>query len=301
MSVLAITGGTGFVGSRLIALALEGGHMVRALARRPQPEREGVTWIAGDLHDTEALASLVDGAEAVIHVAGVVNAPTREGFARGNIEGTRNMLAAAEGAGAQRFVHVSSLAAREPGLSAYGWSKAEADALVEASALDWTIVCPPAIFGPGDMEMLELFRLANWGLALTPPGGRLSLIEVGELGRLLLALALSDSCRMKLDPDDGRAGGWTHPEFSRAIGKALGKRIVVIPLPQPLMTAIAHLDRLFRGKGAKLTPDRVAYFCHADWTADPSRRPPENLWTPRLATDEALARTAQWYRGRGLL
>ncbi|MBK2451879.1 SDR family oxidoreductase, partial [Escherichia coli] len=159
MSVLAITGGTGFVGSTLIDLALARGHQVRALTRRPQPTRDGVTWVEGALDTPDALAELTTGADAAIHVAGVVNAPSRDGFSRGNIDGTRAMVAAATGAGVERFVQVSSLAAREPRLSAYGWSKAEADALVKASDLDWTIVRPPAVYGPGDMEMFELFRL----------------------------------------------------------------------------------------------------------------------------------------------
>jgi nucleoside-diphosphate-sugar epimerase len=301
VSTLAITGGTGFVGSRLIALALDAGHQVRALTRREQAERAHIEWVAGDLHDTAALARLAEGAHAVIHVAGVVNAPDREGFVRGNVEGTRNMLAAAEGAGVRRFVHVSSLAAREPGLSAYGWSKAEGDRLVEASPLDWSIVCPPAIYGPGDLEMLELFKLAKLGLAMTPPGGRISVIEVGDLGRLLLALALTDAFRGTLDCDDGVEGGWSHKDFARAVGTATGKRVAAIALPRPLMMAGAQLDRLVRGKGAKLTPDRVAYFCHEDWVIDPARRPPANLWQPQVPTPEGLAATAAWYRSQGLL
>ena len=301
MTILAITGGTGFVGSRLIALALEAGHHVRALTRREQAPRENITWIPGTLDDEPALARLVNGADAVIHVAGVVNAPDRAGFVRGNIDGTRNMLAATEGAGVRRFVHVSSLGAREPELSIYGWSKAEGDKLVTASALDWTIVRPPAIYGPGDMEMLELFKLAKRGLALLPPGGRLSVIEVGDLGRLLLALAVSDHCPGSLDCDDGVEGGWSHRKFAHAIAAATGKRVAAFALPRPLLMAGAHLDRLVRGKGAKLTPDRVAYFCHQDWVIDPTRRPPSQMWQPQVPTPDGLAATAAWYREQGLL
>ncbi|NML05505.1 NAD(P)H-binding protein [Sphingomonas sp. G-3-2-10] len=301
MTTLAITGGTGFVGSRLIATAIEAGHKVRALTRREQAAREGIEWIAGDLNGTPALARLCEGADAVIHVAGVVNAPDRAGFAAGNIDGTRNMIDAAKGAGVARFVHVSSLAAREPGMSYYGWSKAEGDALVEASGLDWTIVHPPAIYGPGDMEMLELFKLAKRGLALLPPGGRLSVIEVGDLARLLLALALTDNVKQHLDADDGAEGGWSHKDFGRAIGTATGKRVAAIALPRMILMAGAHLDRLVRGKGAKLTPDRVAYFCHEDWVIDPARRPSSNLWQPQVVTEEGLAATAAWYRAQGLL
>lgn len=301
MATIAITGGTGFVGSRLIALAIEAGHAVRALTRREQAERAHLEWVGGDLGDTVALARLCDGADAVIHVAGVVNAPSRDGFAVGNIHGTRNMLAAAEGAGVRRFVHVSSLAAREPGMSDYGWSKAEAERLVEESLLDTAMVRPPAIYGPGDMEMLELFKLAKRGIALLPPGGRLSVIEVGDLGRLLLALATTGNHSRGYDCDDGRDNGWSHKEFAQAIGTATGKRVAALALPRPLMMAGAHLDRLVRGKSAKLTPDRVAYFCHEDWVIDTARRPPAELWTPRVETNAGLAATAAWYRDQGLL
>lgn len=301
MSVFAITGGTGFVGSRLIDLAVEAGHQVRALTRRDQPARDGVTWVRGDLDATEALATLCAGADAVIHVAGVVNAPDREGFSHGNITGTANMLAAAKGAGVRRFVHVSSLAGREPQLSAYGWSKREADALVKASGLNWTIVRPPAIYGPGDLEMLELFRVARFGLALLPPGGRISVIEVSDLGRLLLALAATDTFSGEIDPDDGRAGGWTHPEFAHAIGRAVGRRVLALSLPKAVLMLGARVDRLLRGKRAKLTPDRVSYFCHPDWVADRANRAPTNLWAPQVETEAGLVETAHWYRAKGLL
>ena len=77
---LAITGGTGFVGRRLIELALAAGHEVRALTRRPQRPREGVTWISGALDDQASLVRLAEGAYALIHVAGVINAPDPAGW-----------------------------------------------------------------------------------------------------------------------------------------------------------------------------------------------------------------------------
>ncbi|MGU7753880.1 NAD-dependent epimerase/dehydratase family protein, partial [Klebsiella pneumoniae] len=90
------TGGTGFVGSRLIDLALAAGHEVRALTRRPQPARAGVMWIEGALDTPAALDRLVTEADTVIHVAGVVNAPDRAGFTAGNIAGTQAVVDAAE-------------------------------------------------------------------------------------------------------------------------------------------------------------------------------------------------------------
>lgn len=301
--ILAITGATGFVGSHLVDLVLREGHQVRALTRRQQPAQPGVAWIAGALDAPESLDNLVLGADAVIHVAGVVNAPDRAGFALGNIDGTRAMAAAALGAGIGRFVHVSSLAAREPLLSNYGWSKAEAEREVSGSSLPaWTIVRPPAVYGPGDMEMRDTFRLANMGIALTPPPGRMSVIHVDDLARLLLALAQTRDQGSVLEPDDGRPDGWTHADFlGGAIGAAVGKRVASIALPAPLLSLAARADRLFRGGRAKLTADRVSYICHPDWTADPAKRPDPALWQPRIPTSEGLAQTAAWYRANGLL
>lgn len=296
--ILAITGGTGFVGGHLIRRAVEAGHHVRALARRPQPARSGVEWLPGALDDVAALARLVEGADAVVHVAGVVNAPDRAGFVAGNVEGTRAMLAAS--GGRRRFVHVSSLAAREPGLSNYGWSKAEAERLVESSASSWTIVRPPAIYGPGDLDQLDLFRFARRGVMLLPPRGRLSLIAADDLARLLVALATGHATRTIFETDDGTAG-WTHAAYARAIGAAVGRRVLPLHLPRVMLALGARGDRLWRGGEAKLTADRVAYFSHPDWTIDPQKRPPAALWEPRIATPDGLAETARWYRENGLL
>ncbi len=294
---LAITGATGFVGSHLLDQALAAGHGIRALARRPQPARDGVEWIAGGLDDTGALARLVEGADAVIHVAGLVNAPDRAGFARGNIDGTRAMVAASAG---KRFVHVSSLAAREPQLSDYGWSKAEAERVVIASDLDWTIVRPTGVYGPRDSEMRELFRMAQRGVMLMPPrGGRVSLIAVEDLARLLLALAPGGP-RAVLEADDGGAG-LTHEQLARAIGRAVGHRVRVAHTPAFALRLAARADMRARGARAKLTLDRVRYLCHPDWTADAARRPPADLWRPQVATDAGLAATAAWYRAHRLL
>lgn len=298
---IALTGATGFVGGALLPLAIAAGHDIAALTRRAQPARPGVRWIEGALDDAAALDRLVAGTDAAIHVAGVVNAPDRTGFAAGNVAGTQAMLDAASRAGVPRFVHVSSLAAREPQLSDYGWSKAEAETRVAASGLDWDMVRPPAIYGPGDREMLELFRLARYGLALLPPAGRLSAIHVDDLARLLLALAEAPAHRMIYEVDDGRDDAWSHRDFARAIGTAVGRRVLALSLPPGAMRLGARIDRRLRGARARLTADRVAYFCHPDWTVDPVRRPPADLWTPEIDTREGLARTAAAYRASGWL
>ena len=299
---LAVTGGTGFVGSHLIDAAIAAGHEIRALTRRPQEPRDQVEWISGSLEDRDALKALVQDADAVVHVAGVINSPDQAGFEQGNVAGTLAMLAAATAGGVRRFVHVSSLAAREPKLSLYGASKARAEELVESSGLDWAIVRPPAVYGPGDKETLELFKMAKHGLVLLPPKGRVSLIHVDDLARLVLSLTARGSAkRLIIEPDDGTPGGWSHKEFAKALGKAVGRRNVALSAPRPLMRLAAAIDGLVRGHRAKLTPDRAAYFSHPDWVVSSGRFPPPELWHPRIETHDGLTETARWYAAKGWL
>jgi nucleoside-diphosphate-sugar epimerase len=300
---LAVTGATGFVGRTFLEEAAKQGLEVRALARRPQTRSPGIEWVKGDLHDRKALNKLVRKAEAVIHVAGVVNTHDPMGFHLGNVEGTLQLVEAAVAAGAPRLVFVSSLAAREPQLSKYGHSKLHAEKLVAASGLDWTIVRPPAIYGPRDREMFDLFRLAKWGVVPMPPPGRTSLIHVADLARLLLALIPSGEAvtQRRFEPDDGREDGWSHRELARAIGWAVGRRPWVPHVSKPMLERLAKADKALRGRKAKLTPDRVGYMTHPNWVCSPKAKPPTRLWKPQVPTLEGLKATAEWYRKEGWL
>lgn len=238
----------------------------------------------------------------MIHVAGVINAPDSAGFEVGNVTGTAAMLTAATGAGVKRFVHVSSLSAREPGLSQYGASKARSETKVRTAALDWAIVRPPAVYGPGDRETLELFKMAKRGLVLLPPGGRLSVIHAHDLANLLLALAdPAAPSGLTIEPDDGHANGYSHRAFATLLAAAFGKQAATLAVPAPLVRAAAWLDGMVRRDGAKLTPDRARYFCHPVWVADPARAAPPTLWRPQIATPQGVADTARWYEREGWL
>jgi uncharacterized protein YbjT (DUF2867 family) len=303
VGVVALTGATGFVGRITLDRLLEAGWQVRALTRSDQPKRAGVTWVNGALDRPETLNQLCEGGDAVLHIAGVVNAPDAAGFETGNVTGTANMLAAAKASGISRFVHISSLSAREPQLSHYGASKAKAEKLVATSLLDWTIIRPPGVYGPGDKDVFEMFRMAQRGFCLLPPAGLGSWIHVDDLARLLAALlpAHEDATARIFEVDDGEPGGWTHEGFARAIGWALGKRITTLNAPRPLLFAAAWADRLVRGKKAKLTPDRASYMSHPDWVIDRNAAPPAALWSPMIQTRDGLKSTARWYKAQGWL
>ena len=298
---IAVTGGTGFVGAHLLRMASEQGYGIRALTRRPVASADGITWIEGALDRPESLRSLAEGADAVVHIAGLISGSRAE-FEAVNAGGTASMIEAARSGGVRRFIHISTLAAREPQLSNYGWSKCEAERIVKASGLDWTIVRPPAVFGPGDRETLELFKMAKRGLVALPPRGRFSVIHVADLCRLILVLlATPESIGSTYEPDDGREGGWDNRHFARTLGRLFGKRATTIAMPRLVLAGAARLDRLFRRGGAKLTPDRVSYFCHPDWVTRAERRPPVTLWQPEVRTATGLKATAEWYRQHGWL
>ena len=297
---LAVTGGTGFVGAHFLRLAVAAGYEVRALTRGWKPPEDGIDWIDGALDRPDALVKLCAHADAVVHIAGAINAADRAGFEQVNVGGTANMVDAARAAGVRRFVHLSSLAAREPQLSDYGWSKAKSERVVAASGLDWTIVRPPAVYGPGDRETLELFKMAKRGFVALPPVGRFSLIHAEDLCRFVLRLLNEpDTIAETYEPDDGREGGWEHREFAETLGRLFSRKPRTVAVPRAVMSAASRLDRLFRRSKAKLTPDRVSYFCHPDWVVE--RRPPAGLWQAQVETGAGLKATAEWYRAEGWL
>lgn len=301
--LVALTGGTGFVGRATLDALAKSGAQVRALARNVTGSSSHAEWTQGDLADADALARLVHGAEAVIHVAGLTTAPDASSFEAANVTGTLNVLRAASDAGVRRFVCVSSLAAREPSLSDYGASKSRAEKLVAASGLDWTIVRPPGVYGPWDRDYLEMFKLAKRGVVPVPPPGRSSLIHVSDLANLFVALidAGEDATHRIFEPDDGHAGGWSHRELARLIGWSVGKRPMVVHLPRPLLETASQADRFVRRSRARLTRDRVGYMIHPDWVARPELGVPPELWKPSVPTREGLKATAHWYREKGWL
>ena len=300
--ILAVTGATGFVGSHLVRIAREEGHELRALTRGWRPPETGIEWVEGALDRKESLVKLCTGADAVVHVAGLINAPDRAGFEAVNVAGTAAVIDAARRTGVKRFIHISSLAAREPELSHYGWSKAKSEKIVAASGLEWTIVRPPAVYGPGDRETFELFKMARRGFVALPPQGRFSLIHVEDLCRLIIILVdQPESVSETYEPDDGVENGWDHRHFARTLGRIFGKRAATVAMPRIVMQGASRIEKMVRRGKAKLTADRVRYFCHPDWVVTAQRRPPPALWMPQIRTPTGLKQTASWYQEQGWL
>ena len=319
-----VTGGHGFVGSHLVERLLAGGVEVRCLSRRREvPERlRGLALevVAGDLETGVGLRAALVGVEEVWHLGALTRSRTRREMLAVNTAGTLRLAREALDLGLSgRFVFCSSLAAVGPAtgphalteeaplqpVTTYGLSKrrAEEGLALLGSKLPWVIVRPPAVYGPRDRDQLDLFRFAKAGVVPLPPRGKMAVIHVDDLARLLLALVPGgeDVSHELFEPDDGHVGGWSHKSFARAIGWAVGKRITPLPLPAFALRAAARGDRLLRRAAAKLTEDRVGYMCHPDWTVRDELRPPVARWLPEIGTRDGLKATAKWYREAGWL
>jgi nucleoside-diphosphate-sugar epimerase len=187
MNVL-VTGASGFIGRALTRRLLAAGHQVRALVRN---SREGGIPAAaeiavGDLLDAASLELAAQGMEGVVHLA-CATGVTRESVVRAvNVAGTRSLLEVARRGGARRFVFVSSVSARRRRMGLYGRSKREGEALVVASRLEWVILRPSLVYGPGPDG---LFARLDHALASFPV-----FPVVGDGRTLLDPLDVEDVC-----------------------------------------------------------------------------------------------------------
>ncbi|MEZ5935788.1 MAG: NAD(P)-dependent oxidoreductase [Alphaproteobacteria bacterium] len=312
MVAVAVTGGSGFIGQRLIERLGRDGFSVRALTRqRPvQSDAGDLTLIQGALGDDGAVSALLDGVDAVVHLAGLIKAKTRAEFFEVNADGVRHLAGIASARpGPPKLVLVSSLAAREPGLSAYAASKRAGEEALAAlgDALPWTILRPPAVYGPGDRETLAFFKSTGRGVGAVLGGerARFSLLHVDDLVELICTVldpAVAD--KLTLEPDDGREGGHSWCGMIAAAEHAFARRVRRVRVPKALLQALGHVNAglgLLPGYTPMLTPGKVRELRHPDWVADPARTPAATGWKPRIPVDRGFPATIDWYRKRGWL
>src|SRR5215212_11986706 len=163
MKVL-VTGGTGVIGEGVIPELVARGHDVRLLSRHADDDAkqwEGVEPFTGNVAEALTLSGAADGCDAVLHIAGIAEEkPPELTFAKVNVEGTRNITEEAKRANVRRFVFVSSLGA-DAGTSDYQKSKLAAEEIVRRSGLDWTIVRPGSVYGPGDDVISTILKMVR--------------------------------------------------------------------------------------------------------------------------------------------
>ena len=303
--IIAITGATGFAGRHAVAELLLRGHSLRALVRDPGKAglAAGIETVKGDLANGAALALLLKGVDAVIHLAGALTALDRADYFRVNEQGTAALADAAQREGVRRFVHISSLAAREPQLSGYAASKRAGEEVVarRVDALNAIVIRPPAVYGPGDRGTLPLIKELTRPVAAIPgpPDARFSLIHGRDLARLI-ALAVESDLRGVHEVSDGRPGGYGWADLIRAGSELRGGPIRPVFLPRAVPAAVATVvEGLARltGKPGMVNRGKIAELYHRDWVA---REGSLALAEP-VSFGEGLAETVAWYRKAGWL
>jgi nucleoside-diphosphate-sugar epimerase len=322
MKVL-VTGATGFVGGHLAEALRRRGDEVTVLARSTSKAAAlaplGVRVVTGDLHDRTALQRAAEGQDIVYHVAGVVAARSEADFMAANRDGTRNLVEALGQTGTGRLVFVSSMAAAGPTIkgrplrgdeaprpvTAYGRSKLAAEQAVTGSALPWTIVRPPMVYGPRDQEVLKVFRLARFGVAPVLGDGsqELSAVHGGDLAEGLIAAGTAVAAT-------GRTYYACHPEvftgaeMARAVGRAMGKSPAVIRVPATIGRGVLMLTEAaarLTGQTTILTADKANEFFQPAWTGDPTPLMRDTGWQAAHDLRSGLEETYRWYRTAGWL
>ncbi len=325
MKVL-VTGATGFVGSHLAAHLARRGDDVRCLVRRPAQEAFvaglGARAVPGSLDDRASLEAAAAEVDVVYHLAGATAAPTEQEFFEVNAGGTSRLVEAVAAAnpGLARLLHVSSLAAVGPTtrgrlltetspcrpVTAYGRSKLAGETAARRATVPWTIVRPPAVYGPRDPELLTVFRIARRGIAPVFGRGRqeLSLVYVEDL-----AAGIVQAAQAPLAP--GGTYHLAHPDvvsardLVREIGLAVrGRAPLIVPVPPALAALVVRaIARAAAAAGRRtvVSEDKMAEFLAPAWGTSVEIAERELGWRPPHDLAGGVAATAAWYRAEGLL
>jgi nucleoside-diphosphate-sugar epimerase len=301
---IALTGATGFIGAALARRLAATGRKIQALIRpasiHKRPAEHAIRWIEGDLEDMASLRRLVEGVDTVIHCAGTVRGATREQFNRVNAEGLSRMVhATVNQHPTPRFLLLSSLAAREPHLSNYAASKRQGETVLAKNSdqLSWTIYRPCAVYGPGDREMLPVFRWMAKGIApvLGDGSSRFSLLYVNDLVEAVVQWLDCNCCQSgTYELHDGHPGGYSWHDVIDTVRQLRAKYIVRLKIPLVLVRLAAALN-LFAAKtfgyAPMLTPGKVRELYHADWICDNKALHAAIEWSPRTLLPEGLQQT----------
>ncbi len=256
----------------------------------------GVTLIQGDLDDTAALQSLVADSTAVIHAAGAVRGNCQQDFDRINVAGTGRLLAAIETLSKQpRLLLLSSLTAREAELSWYARSKHRSEELLQChSGINWLVLRPPAVYGPGDKEMLPVFQAMSRGIAPVPgkTTARISLIHVNDLVTAVIACLETDATRHQtLTLCDGRENGYNWRDMADVASIVWGRKVRLWQVPPGLLDSVAWINvqsARLTGRAPMLTPPKLRELRHSDWVVDNKAIAEVTSWQPEIGLQKGL-------------
>jgi len=260
MSTVLLTGGSGFVGSHVLPALTSAGHRVRVLVRSEaagasvtsrldQAARAAIELADGDVAGpgaVERLAPAMTGVDAVVHLVALPRDWNGgKDLRRVNTQGTANVLTAMKAAGVRRIVHLGALGVVDDPRLHYASSKAKAEAACAASELDYTILKPSLLWGERDgfcNTIADLVRLSP-GIVPVPGDGRSRFhpLSVDDLARIVV-LSLERPETIGRTFELGGPRYWTYREILEEVMRALGKHRAVVPMPVPIISAVARVS-----------------------------------------------------------
>ena len=319
-----LTGWTGFVGAHAGAALVARGWSVRALSRRPprtdRRPTEEIRIVPGDLSSATDLAAAAKGCDAIVHVAGLVNALDLESYREVNVRATQRLVRAArESAPDALFVLVSSQAAAGPSpdgrpvaetdparpVSWYGISKLEGERVVTQEwPGPWIVLRPSIIYGPGDRGLLVLFRAAARGLVPVPAARSRVQLIAAERAAEAIARAAGDRSLA------GRTGFLADPrpiaigELANLLADLPDPPARRFPIPSPLVRVAGWIEsgrQAITRRSRAFNADKARELLAGDWLCDGAPMERDLALSPPISLSEGLRRTWEWYLLEGWL
>lgn len=320
--ISVVTGASGFVGSHLVDLLLQKGHHVKCILRKSSSTRwldgKPVEIVTCGLYDKEALKPVLKDADYLFHVAGIVKAKDWEGYYKGNVETTKNLLETVKevNTSIKRMIIVSSLTACGPSLDGepvneltpphpitrYGKSKYEEEKLANKfmNSIPITIIMPHAVYGERDTEIYQFFKTYKGGLL--PLIGfnqkKLNLVHVADLvDGIYLASQSEKAIGQKYFIASEEIYDW--PTIGRAISKAFGKKALTIRLPHFIVYTVAvfaEFFSLFSKNAATFNIEKAKDWVQANWTCSVKKAMDDFGFRQKVFLDDGIKRTIDWYR-----
>lgn len=315
-----VTGGTGFIGSHLVDYLLEDDRTgeLKCLVRNEEKWIEGKSYqkVKGDLHSIRTIEAALDNTDTIVHLAGIVKAPTQKEFDFANVEATEHLVRLANRCGIKKLVILSSLAAAGPSkgkplteedpmkpVSMYGRSKKKMEEMIHKTAkpdLSVTILRPPAVYGPREDQIYTLFKMMSKGVAPMVGDGekpKLSIIYIGDLIQAInKAMNQQEKGIHTYFVSGDEATNWNRIyEIAQTV---LGKKTIPIHIKPEWVKKIAGIvetTATFFGSYPVVNREKANEMI-LEWVCNHQKAKKELHYEPEYTLEEGISRTLRWYR-----
>lgn len=238
--MIFVAGGTGFIGTALIAALKEEGHAVRCLVRASRKgsrcEEMGFETVPGDITEGESLRGALEGVRMVVHLVGIIEERGKQTFKKVHVEGTRNLLEEAKRAGVRHFFYQSAIGADLGSWAVYHRTKAEAEEMVKASGIPYTIFRPSLVIGHGGGFIEKLQGIIKTGPVIPVPGkgeAKLQPIYVGDLVKCILK-TVDNPGALGRTYELGGPEHLTYNQVVKTVAAAMGVEKPLVHIPSAL-------------------------------------------------------------------